>query len=293
MKQLVFLATLLTSTYAYSAITITQQNLIPEAAKSEVILKAEILGAAYENESDRKLNAGGLGIGLSYFYGFSENQAVGVYTTLENQKVKGTGGGTADSESTVKGMQDIRVLYKGNFEVGPTTLFVHAGFVLPPGDMKAKQTSATDTEMTATRGQKALIATVGLIEPVGSLELGALATYQKNAEGKLVLEDQSGSSVTYDTKKGDIFLASIYAELVGDLNLNFAANYERIQDMTYNTGTFQGQEKLIFTGGMRTSLNEVTELVGAAGVGMLLNKDHLDIKSYAQVELDLGIRISY
>ncbi|WP_413576890.1 hypothetical protein ACLVWU_02210 [Bdellovibrio sp. HCB290] len=294
MKLLSFaFATLLSATA--SAVTITQQNLIPETDKSEFIGQAglQVLSASREDDSD--VAGVGFGLGLSYYYGFIENNAIGVSTNYFAQGTKVKKSGNPDQDTKEKGLENVTFLYKGNYSLGTPTLFFHGGFSLPVGPLKL-ESSGNTVDASTSEGQRALIGTLGIVVPVGTLELGALTTYQKKAEGKVEI-NSSGTTTDYDSKGGDEFGASIFAELTGDLNLNFSLNYLNHQDITYaegNTnGTFAGTELLSAAAGMRSAVNESTEIIGTAELSSMLNQSKRDLKGYAQIDVTVGIRLTF
>ncbi|MEK2689845.1 hypothetical protein [Bdellovibrio sp. GT3] len=291
----VAIATLISGTA--SAVTITQQNLIPENQKSEFIGQGILQSIASESETDAKTTGAGLGLALSYYYGFGENNAIGVSTKYLGQKFTNKKTGDPDQTINFKGLENVTFLYKGNYEAGSSTLFFHGGFSLPAGPLKVEGDINT-ADISTSRGQSALIGTLGFVVPVGSLELGALTTYEKKAEGK-VESTSSGTTTKYDSKGGDVFGASVFAELTGDLNLNFSLNYNCSQDLTYSNnsgssgGNLYGSDLISMAAGMRTSVNETSEIVGSAEISSPTNLGKRDLKSYAQVDLNVGIRVSF
>ncbi|WP_413586269.1 hypothetical protein [Bdellovibrio sp. HCB274] len=294
MKLLSFaFATLLSATA--SAVTITQQNLIPDTDKSEFIGQAGLQVFSATREDDADFAGVGFGLGLSYYYGFIENNAIGVSTNYFAQGSKVKKSGSADLEVKEKGLENVTFLYKGNYSVGTPTLFFHGGFSLPVGPLKL-ESSGNTVDISTSEGQKALIGTLGIVVPVASLELGALTTYQKKVDGK-VETTSSGITSDYDSKGGDEFGASIFAELTGDLNLNFSLNYFNHQNITYSegntSGTFAGTETLSVAAGMRSAVNESTEIIGTAELSSMLNQSKRDLKGYAQVDVTVGIRLTF
>ncbi|WP_413559793.1 hypothetical protein [Bdellovibrio sp. HCB209] len=285
-------AALLFSTSTFAA-TIVQQNLIPEAQKSEFIVWGQLQSVAGRSSANADLTGGGLGLGLSYYYGFMENNAIGLSTKAFAGK-NTSKSDTTETDTTTKGLQSLNLSYKGNFEIGAPTLFVELGYSVPDGDFKIKETDSNSYEMSYSRGQKGLYGQLGFVVPVDTLKLGASVGYFKRYDGKIEMEEEDGTKASSDTKAANSMLASVFTEIEGDIHLNLSANYQKDEEMTWGTsGTFRGLEMLSIAGGMRSSINESTEIIGSADLGVLLNASHNNMKSYAQVNLYLGIRLTF
>ncbi len=286
--KMIFALLSLFGTSAFAAVTTVQQNLMPAAQQNEINGTLMYTGGTIKQNDTTKTNASLVALNGTYYFGLTDTQAIGVGTgyTVGHTETKF---GTTTVNGDTKGVNDLAVLYKGNFDLGFPTLFVQGGFHLSPEDDKSTQTSTNNYEYTASNGRNYLQATVGMVFPYEIMNWGFSGTYTKRFEGTYNSVDNTDHSNDYSAKmkEGDGYLLSAFAELNNVVHPNLSLIYRRTYSTEYNysygsTSRMGGSGSDVITiqGSVRFILNPNIELLPFLGLAFLTDKSKSDVDEY-------------
>jgi hypothetical protein len=287
--KMIFALLSLVSSSAFAAVSTVQQTLTPAASQNEINGTLGLLAGHINYDNGAEVNAAGVLLSGSYFYGLTENQAIGggfaYNSTTTHQKYQNY---SADSDA--KGLNNVSFLYKGNFELGYPTLFVQGALNVAP-QAESKDKTNGDTETNASSGSNSLQATVGLVFPIEIANLGVSTNYLFKAQGKYKDTDESNNSTETGKKEGgDRYEISVFGELNNAVHPNLTLTYGRtlITKSTSDDGSSisrsSGSEDILLRGSVRFTLNSHVELLPYMSLGTILDKSKHDIDDFTVFE---------
>jgi len=291
MKKMM-LMTMMLAASAASAKMGTTQTLAPLAGQSEFSPGLSYIGASYKMENDVSLMNYGSGAitQFKYYYGLTDNHAMGVETGYSSLTFKSTymnGLDVATYKTTNTGMSDIVLKYKGNYEFPVATLYWSLGHSFSPDKRKSKSISNEEMETNMASGQDANIASVAVVAPVSLIKMGASVEYTDKLDGKEQLESTSGIVTDYTVSNGDSLQTRIFIELEQVHNLNFAiANIrtygtKSVNESGTSTTESTGSDLLGYELSIRHAVNNNFELIPQLNYYQHINLKDTGIKEAA------------
>jgi hypothetical protein len=244
---------------------------------------------------------GGSAVQTKYYYGLTENHAVGVDFAYSNSAstTRFDSALVENQESRTQGAGNINFGYRGDYDFGPATMYFGGIYSLSPEKSKETVISNTETENNAA-GRSAYILSAAVVAPVGTFKIGGMAEYTLRQDGKSVTEDQSvpsNSTTEYTVSGGDTATVRAFGEF---------DNYTHTNIAIFNTRTYSS--KSVWSGGessstgldvlgvevsLRFVINQNIEIIPVASYASLLNAKEKNLSDYEIFTTGVSARLLF